>query len=93
MQTSTQQPQRITDMKQQMADIYLAISWRELSRTYFDKSVSWFQQKMYGIDGNGGTGGFTPEEANRLRGALLDLSTRIRHAAENIKAPATLALH
>lgn len=93
MQTSTQPTPRITDMKQQMSDIYLAISWRELSRTYFDKSVSWFQQKMYGIDGNGGTGGFTPEEASQLRGALLDLSTRIRRAAENIKAPATLTLH
>lgn len=93
MQTAIQQPQRITDMKQQMSDIYLAISWRELSRTYFDKSVSWFQQKMYGIDGNGGTGGFTPEEASQLRGALLDLSMRIRHAAENIKMPATATLH
>lgn len=79
-------------MKQQMADIYLAISWSELSRTYFDKSVSWFQQKMYGIDGNGGEGGFTTEEASQLRGALLDLATRIRRAAESIQAPATAPL-
>lgn len=83
-----QQQERITDMKQRMSDIYLAVSWRELSRTYFDKSVSWFQQKMYGIDGNGGTGGFTAEEAQQLRGALLDLSNRIRRAADSINAPA-----
>mgnify|MGYP001754219276 CR=1 FL=1 len=70
---------------------YLAVSWREISRTYFDKSVSWFQQKMYGIDGNGGVGGFTPEEAENLYCALNDLADRIRHAADNIKAPATNA--
>lgn len=76
-------------MKKRLGNIYLAVSWRELSRTYFDKSVSWFQQKMYGIDGNGGVGGFTPEEAERLYGALNDLSNRIRQAADRIKAPAT----
>ena len=55
---------KITDMKQRMSDIYLAVSWREIARTYFDKSVPWFQHKMYGIDGNGGVGGFTEEQDN-----------------------------
>lgn len=82
---------KITDMKKRMRDIYLAVSWREISRTYFDKSVSWFQQKMYGIDGNGGVGGFIPEEADKLYCALNDLADRIRRAADNIKAPATNA--
>lgn len=81
--------ERITDMKQRMRDIYLSVSWREIVREYFDdKSVAWFQQKMYGIDGNGGVGGFSPEEAERLRGALCDLSYRLRCAADNIKNPA-----
>ena len=71
-------------MKQRMSDIYLAVSWREISRTYFDKSVSWFQHKMYGIDGNGGFGGFTPDEAERLKAALKDLSRRIDLAADLI---------
>lgn len=84
-----QKQEKITDMKKRMRDIYLAVSWREISRTYFDKSVSWFQQKMYGIDGNGSVGGFTPEEAEQLYCALNDLSDRIRRAADNIKAPAT----
>jgi hypothetical protein len=39
---------------------------------------------MDGIDGNGGVGGFTPEEVEQMRGALIDLSNRIRHVAENI---------
>nr|DAL18171.1 MAG TPA_asm: protein of unknown function (DUF5053) [Caudoviricetes sp.] len=87
METIIKQKQvKITDMKKRVGDIYLAVSWREFSRTYFDKSVSWFQQKMYGIDGNGGVGGFTPEEAERLYGALNDLADRIRRAAENVRA-------
>lgn len=79
-----QSTDRITDMKRRMKDIYLSVSWREISRTYFDKSVPWFQHKMYGIDGNGGVGGFSEEEARQLKGALIDLSDRIRKAADNI---------
>ena len=58
-------------------------------RDYFKngKSMSWFQHKMSGIDGNGGTGGFTQDEAEQLRNALFDLSDRIRRAADNIEAP------
>ena len=71
MEIAVQKADKITDMKNRMSDIYLSVSWREISRTYFEKSVPWFQHKMYGIDGNGGVGGFTPEEAQQLRGALL----------------------
>ena len=35
-----QKQEKITDMKKRMREIYLAVSWREVSRTYFDKSVS-----------------------------------------------------
>lgn len=75
---------QITDMKQRLSDILLAVSWREVANTYFDKSVSWFYHKMDGIDGNGGVGGFTPAEADTMRSALYDLSDRIRRAAEHI---------
>ncbi|MBO1363048.1 DUF5053 domain-containing protein [Prevotella sp. A2931] len=88
MEVAIRKADRITDMKKRMQDIYLSVSWREISRTYFDKSVPWFQHKMYGIDGNGGMGGFTPEEAQQLKGALVDLSERIRRAADSIPAPA-----
>lgn len=90
MEITVRKAEKITDMKKRMSDIYLAVSWREIARTYFDKSVPWFQHKMYGIDGNGGQGGFTEEEAGQLKGALLDLSNRIRRAADNIPAPATV---
>lgn len=73
-----------TDMKKKMSDILMAISWRDLARTYFGKSSSWLYHKMDGINGMGGVGGFTPEEARQLQAALLDLSERLRRAAEKI---------
>ena len=74
----------ITDMKKKIRNIQMAISWRDFANTYFHKSSSWFYHKMDGIDGNGGTGGFNAEEAELMRGALIDLSERIRRAAEEI---------
>ena len=62
-----------TDMKKKLRDIQMAISWRDFANTYFQRSSSWFYHKMDGIDGNGGVGGFTEEEAEQLRGALFDL--------------------
>lgn len=76
--------QQIT-MKEQLQDIYLDISWRELSRNYFDKSVSWLYNKLNGRDGNGGRGDFSHEEALQLKGALIDLSDRIRRCADTIQ--------
>ena len=76
--------EKITDMKNRMQPILMDISWRELSNKYFGRSSSWFYHKMDGINGNGGQGGFTREEAEHLRGALCDLADRIRRAAESI---------
>lgn len=84
METVMTRPVVITDMKKKASDILLAISWRELANSYFHKSSSWLYHKMDGIDGNGGKGGFTPEEAEQLRGALVDLSNRIRRVAVTI---------
>ena len=46
-------------MREKLTDILVAISWREIARTYFNKSASWLYHKLDGIDGNGGKGGFT----------------------------------
>ena len=77
-------PVIVTDMKKKLSDVLMAISWREFANTYFQRSSSWFYHKMDGIDGNGGKGGFNEEEVEQMRGALIDLSNRIRRAAENI---------
>lgn len=84
MEALMEKPTVITDMKRRVKDIQMAVSWRDFANTYFHRSSSWFYHKMDGIDGNGGTGGFTPEEAEQLRGALCDLADRIRRAADSI---------
>ena len=71
-------------VKQRIQDIQMLVSWREIAHTYFGKSASWLYHKLDGIDGNGGVGGFTDKEKEQLRGALVDLSDRIRRAADNI---------
>ena len=76
------QDTKITNMKERCQDILLAVSWREFANTYFKRSSSWFYHKLNGIDGNGGTGGFTPDEVEQMRNALFDLSERIRKCAE-----------
>lgn len=83
METTIKDPVVINDMKKRIKDIQMAISWREFANTYFQRSSSWFYHKLDGIDGNGGEGGFTPQEAEQMRGALIDLSNRIRRAAES----------
>lgn len=84
METVMEFPVIITDMKKKIRDIQMAISWREFANTYFHKSSSWFYHKLDGIDGNGGQGGFNEDEAEQMRGALIDLSNRIRRVAETI---------
>lgn len=84
METVMTKPVVISDMKKRLSDINLSVSWMDFANRYFHKSSSWFYHKMDGIDGNGGRGGFTPEETEQLRGSLFDLSNRIRRAAEAI---------
>ncbi|WP_372472645.1 DUF5053 domain-containing protein [Capnocytophaga sp. ARDL2] len=72
--------------KEQLQDIIVDISWSKISSKYFGKSVSWIHNKLSEIDGNGGKGGFTEEEAQQFKGALYDLSERIRKTADNFKA-------
>lgn len=84
-ETMTATPVKITDMKKRLKDVLMILSWREMAWQYFDKSSSWLYHKLDGIDGNGGKGGFTPEEAQQLKGALCDVADRIRRAADNIQ--------
>lgn len=71
-------------MKGRLADILMSISWADLSRDYFGKSGSWLYHKLDGVDGNKKPTDFTIEERYQLKGALIDLSDRIRRAADSI---------
>lgn len=84
METVLIKQQDTQTMRQKLYDLLVAISWADLSRTYFGKSSSWLYHKMDGRDGNGKPTTFTPEEIQTLKGALVDLSDRIRRAADSI---------
>lgn len=62
-------------------DIDDSISWLEISNKYFGRSASWMYQKLGGYSSNGG---FTAEELELFRSALLDLSMRIKVVAESL---------
>lgn len=74
----------VSDVKQRLSDILMKITWREMAHDYFGKSASWLYHKMDGINGMGGQGGFTEEELMQLKGGLLDLSNKIRAAADRL---------
>ena len=78
METIIKKQVVVSDMKQRLADINLSVSWMDFANKYFHKSSSWFYHKLNGM------GGFNEEELEQLRGSLLDLSNRIRRAAESI---------
>lgn len=84
MEKNTNKHAKDNTVKQRLQDILLSVSWRDIANTYFDRSASWLYHKLDGIDGNGGVGGFTDKEKEQLRGALVDLSDRLRRAADNI---------
>ena len=67
-------------------DIYNMITWGDFAKEYFSgHSVSWFYNKMRGVDGNGGQGAFSSDELEQLKGGLVELADRIRAAADKIK--------
>ena len=71
--------------KQQLADIALDVTWSKIAKRYFGKSASRIYNKWNETDGNGNVGGFTDEEKELFRGALYDLSDRIRRTADDFK--------
>ena len=85
MATMTLKETQKGTMKSQLSDILLAVSWSDLSRTYFGKSNSWLYHKLDGVDGNKKPTDFTEEERLILKGALCDLADRIRRAADTIQ--------
>ena len=86
MAAFSKRPQK-TSIIPLLDDIYDMITWGDFARNYFpDHSVSWFYNKMRGVDGNGGAGAFTDEEKKQLAESLIQLSDRIRAAADRITA-------
>ena len=62
------------DFKQALKDIVPAITWSYIAEEYFNKSRSWFSQRMNGYH-------VTDDEIDLLSDSLLDLSERIKKSA------------
>ena len=73
-----------TELMKKLDPIMPYLKWRQFSEDYFDKSVSWFYNKMHERDGRGGTPKFTDEELEILKGGLVDLADRIRKTADEL---------
>lgn len=74
----------VSDVKQRLSDIIMKITWREIAHDYFGKSASWLYHKLDGINGMGAPGGFTASELSQLKEGLIDLSEKIRAAADRL---------
>ena len=64
--------------------ILLFLKWGKISTDYFGFSPSWLYQRLKGYDGNGRPCELTDAQKQILRGALLDISDKIKQAAEKI---------
>ena len=84
MATMTLKLMQVDTVKARLEDLLISISWSDLAERYFGKSGSWLYHKLDGVDGNKKPSDFTVEERYQLKGALIDLSDRIRRAAGNI---------
>lgn len=65
-----------------LSDILVSVSWGDIAKVYFGKSPSWLYHKLDEIDGNGGKGGFTPDELKQFKEALNDLADRIKRTSD-----------
>lgn len=69
------------NFKQALKDIIPAVTWSYVAEEYFQKSRSWFSQRMNGYHVNNKAASFTDEELDLLSNSLLDLSERIKKSA------------
>ena len=73
--------QQTIDQSQALKDIVPAITWSYIAEEYFNKSRSWFSQRMNGYHVNNKVATFTDDEIDLLSDSLLDLSERIKKSA------------
>ena len=76
-ENANNRPRTPKGLMESLADIYLDVSWLDVANDYFNQPVKWLHEKLKNND-------LSPEETEKLRSALFDISGRIRKAAENI---------
>ena len=71
-------------VKEKLRDILAEVSYGQLCMQYFHKTPSWLYNKINRNIVNGKECEFTEEELAQLKGALCDLSSRIRKVADTL---------
>lgn len=66
------------------------INKSELAKQYFDRSPSWFSQKLNGSTVEDETRAFTAPEARKIAGAFRDIASRLCALADEIDAVADI---
>ncbi|MDR1757146.1 MAG: DUF5053 domain-containing protein [Culturomica sp.] len=69
---------KVLKIKEQMVQISSMISMSYIAKHYFNKSKSWFSQRINEFDVNGKPAKFTPEELETLNFAIRDISEKLR---------------
>jgi hypothetical protein len=64
-------------MKQKLQDIIPAVSLVYIAKIYFNKTDAWLYQRINGNTVNGKPARFTPDEIDKLKYALNDLSKKL----------------
>lgn len=75
---------QLRTLAEELGPLTSEIKWGGISKKYLGMSGSWMYNKLLGRDGNGGKGGFSPEEVERVRTALLEFSEHVREVAESL---------
>lgn len=76
---------KFSELGMKVQDILVAISWGEIANVYMHKHSSWLFAKIEGrtLDGTP-VDPMSEEELEQFRGALYDVSTRIRRVADSL---------
>lgn len=69
---------------ERLDSIYTEVPWGHIADRYFSQSATWLLDRLRGHTRQGEPRSFTADEIVRLRGALVDLSERIRHEADRL---------
>ena len=80
----TESADGIPTVKDKLRDILTLVGFGQVCIQYFGKTPSWLYNKINHNLVNGKTADFSWQELDQLRHALLDVSERIRRAAETL---------
>lgn len=72
-----------TLVRQILNEVYEDINWAYLAQNYFGKSRSWLYHKFSGQN-NGKPDDFNDIDREKLKGALVDIASRLRAAADKL---------